>query len=200
MPKVLSEAEIQDFRERLCKVAARLFVEKGYEKVTMRMLADELQVSRMTPYRYFADKAEILAAIRAEGFKQLFDETAAAMSASNHPVQDLEALSRVYFEFAMKNQHLYRMMFEMSQDDEQEYPELQEQLDRVKHIMIRASTIGVDAGILKKDATLASQLFWAGMHGVISLHLSSRLKLGWEFEDLAKEMIETLFRGMSSNA
>ena len=56
MPRVLSESDVADFRERLCDVAEKLFAEKGPDAVTMRQLASELGVSPMTPYRYFADK------------------------------------------------------------------------------------------------------------------------------------------------
>jgi len=70
MPRVLSESDVADFRERLCEVAEKLFAEKGPDAVTMRQLAAELGVSPMTPYRYFADKEDILAAVRTNGFNR----------------------------------------------------------------------------------------------------------------------------------
>ena len=63
MPRVLTETDVADFRERLCVAAERLFAEKGPDAVTMRQLASELGVSPMTPYRYFQDKDDILAAV-----------------------------------------------------------------------------------------------------------------------------------------
>ena len=71
MPRVLTETDVADFRERLCVAAERLFAEKGPDAVTMRQLASELGVSPMTPYRYFQDKDDILAAVRTNGFNQL---------------------------------------------------------------------------------------------------------------------------------
>ena len=198
MPKVLTDEEIVEFRGKLCKVAAKQFAEFGYERVSMRSIADELGVSRMTPYRYFQDKAEILAAVRASGFRQLIDATELAMVSEKKTVRRLEALASVYFEFAVENRDLYTLMFDMNQDNEEHYPELAEQLARIQQLLVKVSTIGVEAGILKKDATLASQLFWAGMHGVVTLHLSSKLKLGWSFQELSKEMVETLFKGMTN--
>ena len=199
MPRVLSEQEITLFRKKLCAVAARQFSEKGYEKVSMRSLADALDVSRMTPYRYFKDKAEILAAVRASGFRQLTDSTEAALANAQDPIARLESLASVYFQFAVEHEDIYRLMFDMSQQDEAEHPELAEQLDRLQHLLIRAATAGVDAGIVQQDATLATQLFWAGMHGVVTLHLSKKLKLGWSFKELSTEMVETLYRGMISH-
>ena len=45
-----------------------LFAAKGAEGVTMRELASALGVSPMTPYRYFHDKDDMLAAVRARAF------------------------------------------------------------------------------------------------------------------------------------
>src|SRR5579885_665629 len=50
VPRVLSESDIADFRERLCQMATQLFVERGPENFNMRLLASKLGVSAMTPY------------------------------------------------------------------------------------------------------------------------------------------------------
>ena len=42
MPRILSESDVADFRDRLCEVAEQLFAEKGPEAVTMRQLASAL--------------------------------------------------------------------------------------------------------------------------------------------------------------
>ncbi len=78
MPKTLNPEEIAAFRDRLCDIAERLFAERGADAVTVRELATELGVSPMTPYRYFADKDAMLAAVRARAF----DRFAAVMEAA----------------------------------------------------------------------------------------------------------------------
>jgi AcrR family transcriptional regulator len=65
LPRVLSQSDVSEFRERLCAAAERLFAERGANGVGMRQLAAELGVSPMTAYRYFKDKDEILATVRA---------------------------------------------------------------------------------------------------------------------------------------
>ena len=64
MPRYLTEQDIADFRAELCKVATERFARHGYEGVTMRQLAEALGCSPKTPYRYFKDKADILAGAR----------------------------------------------------------------------------------------------------------------------------------------
>ena len=66
MPRYLTDQDIADFRAELCRVATERFARFGYEGVTMRQLAEALGCSPKTPYRYFKDKADILATVRAQ--------------------------------------------------------------------------------------------------------------------------------------
>ena len=73
MPRYLTEQDIADFRAELCRVATERFARFGYEGVTMRQLAEALGCSPKTPYRYFKDKADILATVRAQAFGKFAD-------------------------------------------------------------------------------------------------------------------------------
>ena len=81
MPRILTETDISGFREKLCELATKLFVEHGPENFNMRLLASEMGVSAMTPYRYFRDKDEILSLIRARAFTRLADRLERAWAA-----------------------------------------------------------------------------------------------------------------------
>ena len=63
MPRYLTEQDIADFRNELCKVATERVARHGYEGVTMRQLAEALGCSPKTPYRYFKDKYAVLEAL-----------------------------------------------------------------------------------------------------------------------------------------
>src|SRR3954464_8662218 len=101
MPRVLSESDVADFRERLCAAAERLFAEKGPDAVTMRQLAAQLGVSPMTPYRYFQDKEDILAAVGPNGFTKFAEalETARAKAASKGARAAAFTVGEAYFGF-----------------------------------------------------------------------------------------------------
>src|SRR3954470_22584579 len=117
MPRVLSETDVADFRERLCEAAERLFAERGPDAVTMRQLAAELGVSPMTPYRYFEDKDDILAAVRTSGFTRFAEalEAARPAAAGTDAGQRAEAVGEAYVRFAMEHPHSYKLMFDMNQ-------------------------------------------------------------------------------------
>ncbi|WP_296598489.1 TetR/AcrR family transcriptional regulator, partial [Phenylobacterium sp.] len=113
MPRVLTESDVADFRERLCAAAERLFAEKGPDAVTMRQLAAELGVSPMTPYRYFQDKDDILAAVRTNGFNQFAEALEAARGNAKSARAKAAAVGDAYVRFAFEHPHTYKLMFDL---------------------------------------------------------------------------------------
>src|SRR5712675_651149 len=106
MPRYLTDQDIADFRAELCRVATERFARFGYEGVTMRQLAEALGCSPKTPYRYFKDKADILATVRAQAFAKFAD---ALEAASKGPATERgRRSSEAYVTIALKNPHAYR--------------------------------------------------------------------------------------------
>ena len=197
MPRVaLSEAEIQAFRERVCDGAAALFARQGYDAVTMRAIAEQVGCSPMTPYRYFADKADILAMIRARGHGRLADRLAAEAARATDPVERLRRLALVYVAFAQDETDSYRMMFQIQQEEDWEaYPDLATEGSRSWGEIRNAVGLAVDAGALEGDADTVAHCFWASTHGIVSLHLSGHLQMGKTLDDLIEPMFRMLLTG-----
>lgn len=179
MPRVLSESDVADFRERLCNAAEKLFAEKGPDAVTMRQLASELGVSPMTPYRYFTDKEDILAAVRTNGFNRFAQalETAFASTTGSAKAKS-SAVGEAYLTFAFEHPQTYKLMFDLNQPHEQEYPELVAAAARA-HTTQTAYVKGlVEAGVMEGDPDEIGRMFWAATHGAVSLELAGKLPAG----------------------
>ena len=200
MPRVLTETDVADFRERLCAAAERLFAERGPDAVTMRQLASELGVSPMTPYRYFQDKDEILAAVRANGFNRFAE---ALEKASDRAGGDARhkgaAVGDAYVTFALEHPHTYKLMFDLNQPDEGKYPELVEAGRRAR-ATLRDYVKGLIAeGVLAGDPETVETMFWAAAHGAVVLELSGKLPPGTA-KDLHHAMGQAMSRGLRPDA
>ncbi|MGH6871135.1 MAG: TetR/AcrR family transcriptional regulator [Rhizomicrobium sp.] len=198
MPRALSQTEVEDFRDRLCEAATRIFAEKGLAGFTMRELAGALGVSAMTPYRYFKDKNEILAAVRARAF----DSFAAAMEAGfakgrGDPIAGANAAGEAYVRFAFDNPQAYHLMFEITQDEDGTFPELDRAAARARTTMTRHIDGLVETGILKGNPELLGHVFWAALHGVVSLKLANKFSPGCTFEMVRDELFRALTVGLS---
>ena len=191
MPRVLSETDVADFRERLCEAAERLFAERGPDAVTMRQLAAELGVSPMTPYRYFQDKEDILAAIRTNGFNRFADTMEAARASRQ--------VGEAYIKFAFEHPHTYKLMFDLNQPHEADYPELVAAGERAKATMSGWVKDLIAQGAMEGDPQQIGLMFWAAIHGAVVLELAGKLPPG-KAHELHHALGATLAKGLRPGA
>ncbi len=191
----LSEEEIQTFRERLVEIATRLFVRDGYAGVTLRAIAREMGCSPMTPYRYFRDRDEIFAAVRAAAYREFAEAQEAAILPGQSPLERLAALGRAYVAFALERPDAYRLQFSLSQPCPDGYPDVREGELRAWHPLSRAVEEAVRAGELEGDPEVLAHLLWSATHGLVSLHLAGKLVMGPELGDLLPPLLSSLIRG-----
>lgn len=200
MPRVLTETDVADFRERLCAAAERLFAEKGPDAVTMRQLAAELGVSPMTPYRYFQDKDDILAAVRTNGFNQFAQALEEARARPGSPRAKAAAVGEAYVRFAFEHPHTYKLMFDLNQPlAEDDYPELAEAGRRAHETMSAWVRDQIAAGDMAGDPEHIGAMFWAATHGVVVLEMAGKLPAG-AARELHHQLSQTLARGLKPSA
>lgn len=181
MPKILSAANIEAFRERLCNIAEERFAAHGPDGVTMRELAAALGVSQMTAYRYFKDKDAILAAVRTRAFNrfaaamELAERKAmqARQKPSRSPAKSAarEKSGTAYLDFALQNPAAYRLMFDVSQPTFVEYPELLAAMERARLTMGDSLRRLAADGRFSGDVDLTAHIFWSALHGAVMLDL-----------------------------
>jgi AcrR family transcriptional regulator len=197
MPRTLSEAEVADFRERLCEAAAKIFVKKGEQGFTLRELAGALGVSPMTPYRYFHDKDEILAAVRARAFLQFAQTLETGYAKGADAVSRASGAGEAYIGFALQNPGTYRLMFDMNQPGEDKYPELEEAANRARLTMTRHIPGLIEAGLLKGDPELIGHVYWVTLHGAVTLQLAGKLDPGCDMRKILDSAFGALARGFA---
>ena len=196
MPRVLSSEDVEAFRRRLCEAAERLFAERGIDAVTMRELAQALGVSPMTPYRYFKDKDAILAAVRAAAFTRFAARLEAALAQPGDPLRRSRAAGEAYIEFALAEPQAYRLMFDLNQPTEDDYPELSAAIARARRTMTAHVEAMIEAGLLEGDAELIGHLFWSVLHGMLMLRLAGKLSPTIDPARLRALALTTLARGL----
>ena len=180
-------------RERLCDAAARIFVEEGEAALSMRRLAAEVGCSPMAPYRHFADKAALIAAVRAAAFTRLADTLDGVARDGRHRAADV---GEAYVRFARENPAAYKLMFDLAQPDESGYPELAAAAARARATMTGYVHELVDAGVLAGDPVTLGVVFWATIHGLIVLDLAGRIPADPGFETLRLTALGALMRGL----
>lgn len=195
MPRILTESDVADFRDRLCAAAERLFAEHGPDAVTMRQLAAELGVSPMTPYRYFQDKEAILAAVRIAGFERFATALEAARASGKSARAKAAAVGEAYASFAFDHPHTYKLMFDLNQPMDLADDALVAASRRAHATMSGWVEDQVEAGEMQGDPETIGAMFWAATHGVVVLEMAGKLPKG-AARDLHHRLTTTLARGL----
>jgi AcrR family transcriptional regulator len=195
MPRYLTDQDIADFRAELCRVATERFARFGYEGVTMRQLAEALGCSPKTPYRYFKDKADILATVRAQAFGRFADTLEKATAGVTDTTERGRLTAEAYLAFALKNPHAYRIMFEIDAPVDESHPELGPQAERAARYITRGAEEMAAAGVIDVDAKLFGWSMWAAIHGIVMLHQSGMLTHGPDYRTLSHFLGLTMLKG-----
>ncbi len=96
----------------ILKGAKKLFIEKGIEQTTIRNIADEIDYSVGTVYVYFKDKNAILHDLHSIGFQELGGYFKKLFSIED-PMERLRKMGFIYIKFALENQEMYDLMFNL---------------------------------------------------------------------------------------
>jgi AcrR family transcriptional regulator len=182
----LSQDDLARFKAQLCDVAERLFAEHGADNVSMRQIAGALGISPMTPYRYFANRDEILAAVRIRGFERFAAALEQAYAATPGD-GDAKAMAagRAYIAFAFANANTYRLMFETHQQEDSGKGPLGAAVARARATLSVYGTELIAQGVPEPRARAMETLIWSSLHGAVTLELAGTTPPGSANEALA---------------
>ena len=100
-----------DLRRAIVKAALDLLSETESLEVSLRELARRAGVTHNAPYKHFADKRDLLAAVSAAGFDMLTKRMAREIAALRDPQARLSAMMSAYIRHGVENPALYQLMF-----------------------------------------------------------------------------------------
>src|SRR5437016_13365034 len=103
--------EKQALRQAILTAAGELFLEQGYERFSLRKVAERIGYSPTTIYLYFHNKDDLLFTVVDEGFVRFGQQLAAAAESQEDDWERLISLGRAYVAFGLQNPMYYQLMF-----------------------------------------------------------------------------------------
>ena len=164
-----------DLRRALLQAAVRTIRTDGVDGLTLRGVGSTLGVSRTALYRHFADKAALLAAVAAEGFRMLRAELTDAWDRSGRGFDGFQAMGAAYVQFAVTHPSHYRVMFGADISGVTD-AELSTEGAGAFQVLVSAIVELQAAALARRDDPRQMALFvWAATHGVAMLAIDGRL-------------------------
>jgi AcrR family transcriptional regulator len=108
--KPLNSYHHGDLRDAMVQAAMREAERGGPEAISIKALAKELGVSQPAPYRHFADREALLAAVTAEAFRQ-FSAMLRQEIRKPSKKSKLSRLAQATLAFGLRRNGVYRLMF-----------------------------------------------------------------------------------------
>jgi AcrR family transcriptional regulator len=167
-----------DKRELILRSAHQIFVERGFDEVSIRNIADEIEYSPATIYLYFKDKNEIFYALHTEAFK-VFNDYVAEIVTIKDPFDRLIALGRKFMAFARKYPKYYEIMF-ITKSPMDCHLNKDKWVEGAKaHSFLEGLVQECQAkGRFKKlDPQILALSIWSYVHGLCSLELQNRMRI-----------------------
>jgi AcrR family transcriptional regulator len=164
-------------RRRLIECSAHILERKGLAALTLRAAARAAGVSHMAPYRHFADKDALLAAVAETGFRALAADMGVVAAMPHAPEAKMRAIGGAYVAFALSRPALYRLMFGPTLIDRAGFPDLAAAGDAAFGRCLEA--VAAARGMSPDDESVrtAAIATWALVHGLASLLIDGRITL-----------------------
>jgi AcrR family transcriptional regulator len=144
----------------------------------MRAVAARVGLSPPALYEQFpGGKADLLTAVAIEGFGEMADALEHATTGQEEP---LLAIAEGYWRFARAEPTLYDLMFHHRLELAFARDDTPPQARRAFAVLRRAIATRIRHG----DVELATEAWWASLHGVVSLALSNRVRPGMKHAQL----------------
>jgi AcrR family transcriptional regulator len=199
------EREKQATRELILDVARELFAREGYEAVTMRRIAENIEYSPTAIYLHFADKDSLIHELCVADFLKLA-QAFQPIALVADPVERIKRIGAAYIEFALAHPDHYRLMFMTPVrpiDDGKLAEGRKGDPAQDAYAFLRMAVVeGLAQGRFREaltDVDLICQTLWAGVHGVAALHIAlcDDTWVSWRpTADRTALMLETLFSGL----
>ncbi len=172
------EKQKQDIKKMILDASMKLFIEEGFEHVTMRKIADLIEYSPTTVYLYFKDKNEIFFHLHELGFQKMLEMNSNLPEIKN-PLMRLYKMGENYINFGMQNQEFYDVMFiqhapmdALAQMENCDWSLGDTAIGALQVLLQECMEKGL---IQKAPVEAVAMAIWGMVHGLVSLAIRDRM-------------------------
>jgi AcrR family transcriptional regulator len=168
-------------RRRLIVTTARKLAEaEGWDAVTTRRLSTEIEYSQPVLYKHFTGMEQIADAVAIDGFGEIADVIRAARLRAGTASDALARIAHAYLDFARDNPAVYDAMFTRATTLRFGTNATPAQLTAAFEELRQVVDVVADG----RDVDALTELFWATLHGLVTLTRGGRLRPGYDSERL----------------
>lgn len=168
----------EEIRELALDAASQIVAKEGLQKLTTRKVAATIGYTVGSLYLVFKNVDDLILQVNARTLDDLYEKMKRMKQSPESAEACIIALGHAYFEFAIKQQHRWRMIFEHHLPDENpKIPDWYERKIFRLFKLIEEPLQQVMKTTDKLSCTQAAHALWAGVHGICILAITGKLKV-----------------------
>lgn len=180
IPSDKRKKAVQEMKDNILNVAESLFLNDGYERTTIRKIAQEVGCNPATLYNYFQNKETIFFGLQERAFSKFYQIFEDLRNSEIKGFKKLKKIGRRYIDFGVNHPNYYELMFLMKHPmavaevidpnwkiGEKNYDFLKEVIQEC----IEEDSIAVH------DVEAGAFMIWSMIHGFVSLAIMDRCKM-----------------------
>ncbi|MFS2223840.1 TetR/AcrR family transcriptional regulator [Pantoea sp. B65] len=158
-------------REALIITVTREIAEReGWNAVTIRRLAEEIEYSQPVLYSHFQNRDAIVAAVALQGFGELAEALSKTAESAKSSDASIKSVAYAYLDFALSRPALYEAMFVLPSELLFAQSDTKPQLKAAFSVLVE--TVSPYGGVPQDVA----ETYWAALHGLSELERSGRIR------------------------
>jgi AcrR family transcriptional regulator len=190
-------AEREQIKKKIFDAASDIIIAEGFEKLSIRKIADRIEYSPGVIYNYFKDKNEIIKLIIAENIQRICDSMLSLELQKMDPKAALELGLTKFATAMLENRQQYKAIM-LSGINLSLFREDNSETNRLRGLLINVLSIGKNSGVFDvRNEGITSMLLIAAIFGLINTLVQEKLEDEQMQAMLIKSHVEILVRGVS---
>ncbi|HEY9534444.1 MAG TPA: TetR/AcrR family transcriptional regulator [Mucilaginibacter sp.] len=186
----------EETRCNILDASLKIVKEGGWDALSMRKIADEIEYTAPIIYEYYANKDAILMELTRKGFLLLAKQLEEAKNKHRLPAKQLEAMWLAYWNFAFAERELYQVMYGVKIsccERAKIMPESERPMDLIWDVIVELMLphVGTEEEVCTKYYT-----FWSVIHGLISINMVDRGNTDETNQEVLKTAITGIIRSI----
>lgn len=170
------EREKQITRQAILSTSRKIVQEQGWSALTIRKVAELIEYSPSMIYEYFGSKEEILLALLRVGADELAEAMQKACLETGDAQERLFEVGEAFWQFAKQSPDLYQVMHGQG-GMPLDATLVAQAVEPVVTLTFEAVHYWAQANNIQSlDEAAAIDIFWALLHGLVSLSIVNRLE------------------------
>jgi len=182
-------------RTKILNAALNIAQDEGWQALSMRKIADQIEYTAPIIYEYFGNKEGILMELTKKGYLILTKDICEARDKYEKAEDKMEAMWIAYWNFAFRHTEFYRLMYGVDMvrcGDKSTMPET----DSLYMILAEViKTLFTKELVSEENICMKYHTYWSIIHGLISINLIHMN--GRTTDELNQQILKDTIKGIT---